>query len=181
MRRCVCPWPSLTSTIRGSFARLRQPLQSDNVNPNVRFRVALVKHDGDDYGSFDRTVCFAGKDIVAFVCFPDSPCFARGGARMAIQRPVMDITYLDELGSSHGDSRGADHRARKLLRAAGRLIWRILRSFCPFLMYAPLARIRVGGRFRNEDGSAFARFLRGFAYRLGFVPILAALTACAFV
>jgi pimeloyl-ACP methyl ester carboxylesterase len=54
-----------------------------------------------------------------------------------------------------------------------------LRVCLSALLYDPLSH--VGSRFRNDDGTPFSRFLKGMAYRIAFLPVLAALAACAFV
>ena len=93
-----------------------------------------------------------------------------------MQRPMMDITYLDDVPAS------AASRPMRLTRLVFRAIWRGVRSGWRVLMYDPLARVHLrGGRFRNEDGSPLSRFVRGLAYRMAFLPILAALAACAIV
>ncbi|MBC8105025.1 MAG: hypothetical protein H7Z14_00415, partial [Anaerolineae bacterium] len=93
-----------------------------------------------------------------------------------MQRPVMDITYMEE-------DKHAGHSARRrfqLVRAVLHAVWQTVRRIVRILTYNPLSRTPFG-RFRNDDGSPLSRFLRGVAYRLAFVPVFAALTACAFV
>jgi alpha-beta hydrolase superfamily lysophospholipase len=94
---------------------------------------------------------------------------------MIMQRPVMDISYMEDEKS--GPNTGG--RAR-LLRVVLQALWRAVRRIVRFLTYNPLAKTPFN-RFRNEDGTPFGRFVRGVAYRLAFVPVFAALTACAFV
>jgi len=55
---------------------------------------------------------------------------------------------------------------------AGRMVWRII-------TYNPLRRVPL--QVRIEDGTFWQRVMRGVAYRMMFVPILAALSACALV
>ncbi|MBC8107450.1 MAG: alpha/beta hydrolase [Anaerolineae bacterium] len=93
-----------------------------------------------------------------------------------MQRPVMDITYMEE-------DKHAGHSARRrfqLVRVVLHAVWQTMRRIVRILTYNPLSRTPFG-RFRNDDGSPLSRFLRGVAYRLAFVPVFAALTACAFV
>jgi hypothetical protein len=87
----------------------------------------------------------------------------------------MDITYLDE-APAKGGPRGRLHA----LRLAGRAVLRMVRLIGRVLLYDPLANTPFG-RFRNEEGTAVGRFIRGVAYRLAFVPIFASLLACALV
>jgi alpha-beta hydrolase superfamily lysophospholipase len=94
---------------------------------------------------------------------------------MSMHRPVMDITYLDDAPEPTGKRRRV-----QALRLAGRAVWRFIRLIGRVLAYDPLASTPFG-RFRNEDGSPLSRFVRGVAYRLAFVPIFAALLACALV
>ncbi|CAN5607063.1 hypothetical protein BH09PLA1_BH09PLA1_15740 [soil metagenome] len=95
-----------------------------------------------------------------------------------MQRPVMDITYLDDDVRS-GSGLGLTRKLQGV-RTAFKAIWRMLRRVVRILMYDPLSRTPLA-RFRNEDGSVTSRFMRGVAYRLAFVPVFAALAACAFV
>jgi len=62
--------------------------------------------------------------------------------------------------------------ARAWLGNAARLVWRIV-------SYRPMQRARLSVRI--EDGTFWQRVARGVAYRLAFVPLLAALSACALV
>jgi hypothetical protein len=91
-----------------------------------------------------------------------------------MQRPVMDVTYLE-------DGPTVKRPIRNFFAAIFGFVWRIIRMFFRGLFYNPLSSLRSGSRFRNEIGSPLSRFMRGFAYRLAFVPILAALFCCALV
>src|SRR5688572_18756455 len=97
-----------------------------------------------------------------------------------MQRPVMDITYLDDDANSGGPRARGPFGILHVLRSVARTIWRMIRRVLRVLMYDPLSRTPLA-RFRNEDGSPVARFVRGVAYRLAFAPVFAALAACAFV
>src|SRR4051794_39542176 len=92
---------------------------------------------------------------------------------MGMQRPVMDVTYLE-------DAPAHKQPVRQFLRFIARVLWGIVRATFRALFYDPLSHWR-SGRFRNEEGNAFTRFARAVAYRLAFVPIIAALFACALV
>src|SRR6185436_8525805 len=63
----------------------------------------------------------------------------------------------------------------------GRFFLRTIKLVFRALFYDPLSNVRFGARFRNEDGSLPTRILRSIAYRLAFVPVIAALFACALV
>src|SRR4249919_601223 len=92
-----------------------------------------------------------------------------------MQRPVMDITYMEEDKHAGNGVRRRFHVVHAVLQA----VWQTIRRIVRILAYNPLSR--RSGRFRNDDGSPLSRFLRGVAYRMAFVPVFAALTACAFV
>jgi pimeloyl-ACP methyl ester carboxylesterase len=88
-----------------------------------------------------------------------------------MQRPVMNPTFFD-------DSPTSGSRRRRLRRLVGSAIFRPLRMGFRFLMYDPMSSIRG---FRVEEGTPTSRFMRGILYRLAFVPVLMAATACAIV
>lgn len=97
-----------------------------------------------------------------------------------MQRPVMDISYMadDPQGPGH---RGGFFAKFPVLRHVFGTLWRALRKIIRICMYNPLSGMPMASRFRNEDGTRLGRFIRGLLYRLAFVPVFAALTACAFV
>jgi hypothetical protein len=86
----------------------------------------------------------------------------------------MDVSYLE-------DAPQHKRPIRQFFRHIGRFFWQIVRIFFRGLFYDPLSHLRSGARFRNEEGTVFTRFMRALAYRLAFVPIIAALFACALV
>lgn len=91
---------------------------------------------------------------------------------------MMDISLVDD------EPRGANgrrtHRATIVRKAFG-VIGRTLLKIVRICLYNPLSGRPFGSRFRNDDGSAIGRFIKGLSYRLAFVPLFAALAACAFV
>src|SRR6266536_3349181 len=79
------------------------------------------------------------------------------GEGTSMERPVMNPSFTYEAPPPPKKKR----ERFALIRKTGRLIVRVLMSH-PF-----------GHRhFRNEDGSRLSRFIRGFTYRLAFVPVL---------
>jgi pimeloyl-ACP methyl ester carboxylesterase len=90
-----------------------------------------------------------------------------------MQRPVMNPNFFEETTSSD-----APARRRRFIRLLGTTLWRILKLATRLLMYDPLHSIRG---FRVEEGTPTSRFFRALMYRLAFVPILVALSACAIV
>jgi pimeloyl-ACP methyl ester carboxylesterase len=96
-----------------------------------------------------------------------------------MQRPMMDISYMAD--DAAGAARPSLIQKLGVLGKVLRVCWRAGRKVVRICMYNPLSNMPFGTRFRNEDGSPFARFVRGLAYRLAFLPVFAALTACAFV
>src|SRR5947207_15704738 len=75
-----------------------------------------------------------------------------------MQRPVMDPTFMYDAPA-----------AAKKRRGRFSWVWRILRIFWNILFFSPFGH---KGHFRNEDGSRLSRFIRGFTYRLAFVPVI---------
>jgi alpha-beta hydrolase superfamily lysophospholipase len=98
-----------------------------------------------------------------------------------MKRPMMDISYMPDDPHSPGypRSRWAAHFVtfRRIFSA----LWQAVRKIVRICMYNPLAGFGGSSRFRNEDGTPLGRFIRGLLYRVAFIPIFAALTACAFV
>lgn len=95
---------------------------------------------------------------------------------MSFQRPVMDITYLNDadVGEQSPPAR------MKALRALWRMVVRTAKLAAGVLTYRPFGRSRLA-RFRNDDGTPASRFVRGALYRLAFVPIVIVTAACAMV
>ena len=90
---------------------------------------------------------------------------------MAMQRPIMNPTFLDE-----------EFPGRKKKTLVDRLqpLFKLLRFFGKILLWDPLAVRRVRA-LRIEDGSPWQRFCRGLLYRLTFLPVFAVLTVAALV
>lgn len=89
-----------------------------------------------------------------------------------MQRPVMNPNFYEETPSSPRRAR------RRPLKALINLFWRGTKAFFRLLRYDPLARIPG---FRMEEGTPTSRFIRGLLYRMAFVPVFIAATACAIV
>jgi pimeloyl-ACP methyl ester carboxylesterase len=88
-----------------------------------------------------------------------------------MQRPVMHPTF----------GAGSEPPAPKKSRNPFGLLWRVVKFFGRILLAHPFG----GGnkpQFRNEEGTRLSRVIRGFTYRLAFVPVLlvAFLTALVF-
>src|SRR4051794_582497 len=86
-------------------------------------------------------------------------------ARMQMQRPVMNPTFYDEQPGA-GPS-----RRFKLLRLLAATGLRAVRLVFMLLTYDPFANV---AGFRNEEGTRVSRTIRGFMYRLAFVPVIIA-------
>lgn len=88
-----------------------------------------------------------------------------------VQRPILNPLLVDPEAPLERRSwrRSA---AAAWLAHAGRLLWRIV-------TYSPLRKGPI--QIRIEDGAFWARVCRGILYRLTFVPLLLALSACALV
>ena len=80
--------------------------------------------------------------------------------KLRMQRPVMDPTFMYDAPAGGGRKKGRKRFA---------WLWRVLRLFWNVLFFSPFGH---KGSFRNEDGSRLARFVRGFTYRLAFVPVI---------
>jgi pimeloyl-ACP methyl ester carboxylesterase len=89
-----------------------------------------------------------------------------------MQRPVMNPNWFEETTATPAPSR------RRIVRIIVGLFWRFLKLAFRALMYDPLHGIKG---FRVEEGTPTSRFVRGMMYRLAFVPVLIALTACGVV
>jgi pimeloyl-ACP methyl ester carboxylesterase len=88
-----------------------------------------------------------------------------------VDRPILNPHLSpDDKPSSRSSWKVAV--AKAWLSNAGRMFWRIF-TYNP-LRKAPLT-------IRIEDGTFWQKVFRGVAYRLAFVPLLAALSACALV
>jgi len=76
-----------------------------------------------------------------------------------MQRPVMDPTFMYDAPG------GSGKKSRKRFA----VVRRIVRLFWNVLFFSPFGH---KGSFRNEEGSRLSRFVRGFTYRLAFVPVI---------
>src|SRR2546430_10608151 len=90
---------------------------------------------------------------------------------MAMQRPIMNPTFLDEEFPG---------RRKKTLVDRLQPLFKLMRFFGKILLWDPLAIRRVRA-LRIEDGTPWQRFCRGLLYRLTFLPVFAALTVAALV
>src|SRR4051812_17801532 len=88
-----------------------------------------------------------------------------------MQRPVMNPTFYD-------DSQPSSHGRRKIVKLLVAALRRVLRFAFALATYDPFTKI---AGFRIEEGTAVTRAVRGLLYRLAFVPIFIAATACAIV
>lgn len=88
-----------------------------------------------------------------------------------MQRPVMNPNFFE-------DAPTRPSGARRLISAVRSLTWRCIRTAWRVITYDPLSRIPG---FRVEEGTPTSRFIRALLYRLAFVPVLVAGSACAFV
>jgi hypothetical protein len=95
----------------------------------------------------------------------------RDGAAI-MQRPTMNPTFLEDDAPAQPPSK------RRMLRLLFGAAWRVVRLAYRVMTYDPLAR-RM--RLRIEDGTPIKRFVRGFAYRVAFVPVLFAGITCLIV
>src|SRR5450432_1569233 len=93
-----------------------------------------------------------------------------------MQRPVMNPDLFD--GNAHVDADTPNpSERRRIVRLMLAAVGRALRLGFKFLTTSPFAR----KRFRVEDGTPMSRFVRAVMYRLAFVPVFLAATACAVV
>lgn len=90
-----------------------------------------------------------------------------------MQRPVMNPNFFEDAPATSLAS-----RRRRLLRIVGAAVWRVAKLGARMLLYDPLHGIRG---FRVEEGTPTSRFIRALMYRLAFVPVLVAISACAIV
>ena len=88
-----------------------------------------------------------------------------------MQRPVMNPNFFEETTAT-------PKPRRRISRILLGLVWRFLKLIFRTLMYDPLHGIKG---FRVEEGTPTSRFVRGLMYRLAFVPVLIAMTACGIV
>ncbi len=88
-----------------------------------------------------------------------------------MQRPVMNPNFYEEAPTRSG------WRFRPMHMVSTGIRWTLRRIF-KFLTFDPFSHI-VG--FHAEEGTPTSRFLRGLFYRLAFVPVMIAATACAVV
>jgi len=79
-----------------------------------------------------------------------------------MERPVMNPTFAYDAA--------ADASKAKPRQGRFSFLWRILKRIGRLLLANPFGRNR--GSFRNEEGTKLSRFVRGFTYRLAFVPVL---------
>jgi pimeloyl-ACP methyl ester carboxylesterase len=88
-----------------------------------------------------------------------------------MQRPVMNPDLFgDDLPASPSER-------KRIFRLLGAAVWRTIRLGFKFFTTSFLSHTR----FRVEDGTPMRRFVRGLMYRLAFVPLFLAATACAVV
>jgi hypothetical protein len=88
-----------------------------------------------------------------------------------MERPLMEPAIFDPSGQMVAPARR--HRSvKEVARRVLRIIWRVM-------MFNPLHPYRR--ELRVEDGSFAARFIKGFLYRLAFVPVVFAILLGAMV
>jgi pimeloyl-ACP methyl ester carboxylesterase len=88
-----------------------------------------------------------------------------------MQRPVMNPNFFEEAAA-------AKPARRPVWRLAIDLVLNALKRVGRVLMYDPFSRLMA---LRVEEGTPASRIVRGVLYRLAFVPLLIAATACAIV
>src|SRR5215204_5860570 len=77
-----------------------------------------------------------------------------------MQRPVMNPSFVYDSPAS-----GKPRRARFAW------LWAVLRFVGRVLLASPFGKRKS---FRNEEGTALSRLVRGLTYRMAFVPVLLA-------
>jgi pimeloyl-ACP methyl ester carboxylesterase len=89
-----------------------------------------------------------------------------------MQRPVMNPGIYENEEPASGSS-----ERRRIFRLMAGALWRSFRLTLRFCTTSFFSRKKL----RDEVGSPMSRFLRGLMYRLAFVPLFLAVTACAVV
>lgn len=80
-----------------------------------------------------------------------------------MERPVMNPTFTYDASADAS-------KQPKPRQGRFSFLWRILKRIARLLLSNPFGGHR--GSFRNEEGTKLSRFVRGFTYRLAFVPVL---------
>lgn len=110
-----------------------------------------------------RSSKYANWKILSY--FPGRPGLKH--ENVAMQRPVMNPTYLDDAPAAKRPRRWG-----RWLKAVGRVV----AMTCQLLLTNPFI-VRDPGHLRVDVGTPVGRFVRGLLYRLAFVPAVAAVVA----